>query len=508
MEKSLSTLFSVMLLLALSIVCPIALAQDTSADVPPPFDLQNGNAAVEVVIPTVVPIIFQHVSSTGGDATLIIRTTTLITNAWFDAAAPYHGSAQGVYSHLGRRPASESSDNAHINTALLHASYRVLSDLLPSFNDSWRNMLIVIGLDPDDASDDTSTAVGIGNLAGWAVAEGRRKDGMNQLGDFGREYNFMPYADYTGYGPRNSAKELRHPSLWQPDIQRRGMGLYKEQQFVTPQYGLVEPYSYSDQLDHSVPPPYNSDYENHFSAYQQQADEVLNASAQLTDEQKLMAELFDDKIMALGFSALFALQSNGLSLLEFIHLDFLTNMAAFDAGIFVWQEKREYDAVRPFSAIRYLYGDSPVHAWAGPYQGALDIPANEWASYLEEADHPEYPSASSCFCAAHSQSARRFFGGSDQLGYSVSYLQGASRIEPGAVPATDTTLVFDTWTDFEQDCGQSRVWAGVHFQDSVDQSLSYCGVFGDLAYEYLQELLAGTAPMRKPSRGKWNQQEP
>ena len=32
-------------------------------------------------------------------------------------------------------------------------------------------------------------------------------------------------------------------------------------------------------------------------------------------------------------------------------------MAIFDTMIIVWKEKRRWDAVRPFSAIRYLYGD-------------------------------------------------------------------------------------------------------------------------------------------------------
>lgn len=211
-----------------------------------------------------------------------------------------------------------------------------------------------------------------------------------------------------------------------------------------------------------------------------------------------MAELFDDKIEALGFSAVFAAQSRGLDLLEFIELDFLTNMAAFDAGIFVWQEKMKYDAVRPFSAIRHIYGDDDVVAWGGPGQGAVTLPANQWRSYLEEADHPEYPSASTCFCAAHAQSARMYLG-DDLLGYPVVREAGSSRVEPGIVPAADTVLVFPTWTEFVDDCGQSRVWAGVHFQAAVDESLAACDIFGEMAYGYLETLLNGTAPVRAPS---------
>ena len=50
-------------------------------------------------------MIFQFVSPSGGDATLVLRLTTLITNAWFDATAPYHPTAVGVYTRLGRQDA-------------------------------------------------------------------------------------------------------------------------------------------------------------------------------------------------------------------------------------------------------------------------------------------------------------------------------------------------------------------------------------------------------------------
>ena len=466
-----------------------------------PYDFDNGNAAVEVVIQNVAPVIFTEVSPSGGDATLVLRVTTQITNAWFDATAPYAAPAVGVYSRIPHRPAAEAATNANLNIALLHASYQVLTRLLPRQQQNWRDMLTGVGLDPDDNSTDLTTAVGIGNVAGRAVALGRERDGMNQLGDAdGRKYNPEPYKDTTGYEPVNTAYELLDPSRWQPDLQRQGMGLYKIQQFVTPQYGLTEPYSYKNPKKYRVRPPINSNHRR-FGHYKLQADEVLEASANLTEEQKLKSELFDNKINSLGFSAVFAALSQGLSLREFIELDFLTNMAAHDAGIVIWQEKRRHDSVRPFSAIRYIYGDSPVTAWGGPGRGTVsDLPASEWQSYLEEADHPEYPSASACFCQAHGQSARLYLG-SDNLNWMVPVPAGASRIEPGITPAADTNLIFPTWTDFVTDCGQSRVWAGVHFQSAVDESRKLCNVFGDMAYDYLQELILGTAPERQPAAG-------
>ena len=50
----------------------------------------------------------------------------------------------------------------------------------------------------------------------------------------------------------------------------------------------------------------------------------------------------------------------------------------------------------------------------------------------------------------------------------VTFPKGSSRIEPGAVPLEDLTIEFKTLTDFALQCGQSRLWSGVHFQDAID----------------------------------------
>jgi len=458
------------------------------------FNLDTGNAPIEVVIPAVAPIIFMDISPSGGDATLVLRVTTLVTNAWFDASAPYHPRAQGVYSRLGRRPASESATNRNINIACLYATYRVLNSLLPKRNAEWRAMMTSVGLDPDNDTSNNTTATGIGNRAGNAVVRARQNDGMNQLGNEGGvEFNRQPYADYTGYEPVNTAYELRNPSRWQPRITTPGNGIFAVQQFVTPQFAKTRPYSYADPDRFRAPRP-DATLQQSSRAYQDQADEVLRVSANLTDYQKLVAELFNNKILSLGFSAVFAAQSRGLSLLDFIHLDFLTNLAAFDAGIATWNEKRRWDAVRPFSAIRHLYGSRLVRAWGGPGRGTVLIPADEWKEYLNVADHPEYPSGSAAFCAAHAQSARRFLN-SDALNWSVSAPRGSSVIEPGITPASDIVLgPWATWTQFETKCGLSRLWGGVHFRDAIVEGRPLGRVIGEQAYLFLKRHIDGNAP--------------
>ncbi len=480
-------------LLAGALTCAITLALSTStwSTSNPPFDFHSDNAAIAVVIPQVIDPLFE--TTTPNDAPIILRHTTEITNAWFDAIAPYHATAVGVYSRLGRRPPAESATNQNLNIAILYASYRVLNSLMPRYAANWRDMLSSVGLDPANDSEDLTTAIGIGNAAGRAVAAARERDGMNQLGDEGgRVYDRRPYQDYTGYTPVNSPWTLRNPSRWQPLFLTSGNGTFLGQQHITPQWALTRPYSYSNPQAFAVVPPVDSDHRRRAS-YQAQADEVMAMQAALTDREKMIAELFDNKIRSLGFSAVFVALSRGLSLAEFVHYDFLTNMAAFDGGIATWQEKMRYDAVRPVTAIRYLYGDRSITGWAGPGRGIVnDLPGSEWRSYLGTANHSEYPSGSACFCAAHAQASRRFLG-DDILGWQVPVAAGSSVIEPGTTPSADLVLEWPTFTEFERDCGMSRFWGGVHFRAAITSAQQMCRPIGDGAYEFLQRQLRGEA---------------
>ena len=336
---------------------------------------------------------------------------------------------------------------------------------------------------------DPNTPVGIGNLAGMGAVAGRLHDGYNQVGG---------YADTTGYSPVNTPTALIDPSRWQPDIMRGGIGIHALQQFVTPQMANVEPFSDFDPREFRVPPPADSDPEN-WEAYQAQVDEVLDISANLSDEQKMLAEIFDNKVVSFGASFQVVSRSLGLSVAENVMVDFLVMLAIHDATIPTWQEKWRWDAVRPFSAIEHVYGDELVTAWGGPGKGTMEIRASQWQSYLQEADHPEYPSASSCVCTAQAQAMRRFTG-TDELNWTIRFPAGSSRIEPGITPAEDLEVNIATWTAFAQTCGESRVWAGVHFYPSIEASAEICGAIGDSAFEYFAALMDGTAAERGPAQ--------
>jgi hypothetical protein len=462
-----------------------AAADQASAD----FDFDTGNA-LGYIFSFIHEPIRQAITPLGNDATVFIHFAALEWASFFDAFAPYHPTAVGLYSNLGRRPESERTTNKNGNIALLYAIYRVLNAVVPSRADKWRELLTGVGLDPDDDRENDTTPSGIGNLAAKRVLASRVRDGMNLLGDEGdRRYHRQPYADYTGYEPVNTAHELRNPSRWQPGFTTAGNGIFRIQQFVTPQMGRAEPFG-PDPRKFGAVPPSGSDHRD-MRAYKKQVDEVLAASAALTDEQKMLAESFDDKFDGVNVGLGLGLRLEEVDLGESVVRGATANLAMFDSLIAIFRDKRKYDAVRPFSAIRHVYGDRHVTAWGGVGRGTVtDMPASQWKSYLNTADHAEYPSASGSLCAAGAQVGRRF-NGTDEVDITFVFPKGSSQVEPGLTPGRELTLHWDTWTDWTRQCGMSRVWGGVHFLPAVLEGERVGTEVGDQFYDFMQQHIRG-----------------
>ena len=433
------------------------------------------------------------------DVSIIIWIQAMLESAWFDALAPYHPTAVGVHSRIARRPAGESATNRNKNIAALYASYQVIKPVYPERADVMRKLLSMIGLDPDDRSQDPATAVGIGNIAGLGAVAACERDGMNFLGDQGRTYHRMPYADYTGYRPVNTAEELVDPSRWQPGAgpHRRRVGggpgdkgIFAVQRFATPQLRLARAHTFQDPADFKLAPPDHSDHTDP-QRYKRSVDQVLEASAGLSEDQKVRTEFFDNAYLGILQSTKAAALSHDLDLDGWVHLLFTSSVAQLDSLIAAWHHKHAYDAVRPFSAVRHVYGSRPVAAWGGPGLGTVaDMPGDEWASYLPAGDGPEYPCGATTLCAAQAQATRRFLG-DDVLDWTHTVPAGSTLAEPGTTPAQDTQVRYATWTDFEKDCARSRVWAGVHFTETVERSLEFGTQFGDRAFEFVQRHING-----------------
>ena len=131
------------------------------------FDFDSGVSILEVVIPNFERIAAQEISKTAGDATLVLRATVMLTNAWFDAVAPYHPTALGIYTQFPNRMSE--ATNAGKNKAVLYASYQVQKSLVPTRKADFDKIMTDLGLDPQLESEDINTPEGIGYLAGKGV---------------------------------------------------------------------------------------------------------------------------------------------------------------------------------------------------------------------------------------------------------------------------------------------------------------------------------------------------
>jgi len=469
---------------------------------PDNFDIDKDMAPV-LVAQTMGDAVRAAVSPFASDASLVIRITVLMANSFFDAIAPYTETAVGIYSKLGRRPLHEHTVR-NKNIAVFYCSLRVLGNAIPDQALRFVENLEKLGLDPEDTHESKHDPIGIGNICGRSINEVRDHDGQNSKGDIGAKsrYNNKPYYDYTGYKPVNTYDNVVDPRRWQPAVTDLN-GVYKIQKFVTPQHGFTQAYSYKD-VNQFVSKPHGRLLEgpNGKELYKKTTDEVIAISAALTDAQKMAAEFFDDKLLSFGFAFFGTVEVQNLTYNELVYYELATNVAAFDSTIAIWKEKARWDAVRPFTAIPYLYGDNFITAYGGKGQGTVnDIPASSWDSYMPVADHPEYPSLTASVCASFAEASRNFLG-TDATGLEpVPFEAGNSRREFGITPRKNVTINMDTWTEFELTCGSSRLWGGVHFVDAVEEGNRIGNEIGKIASDFVRRHIDPHAPLDGPVIG-------
>ena len=170
---------------------------------------------------------------------------------------------------------------------------------------------------------------------------------------------------------------------------------------------------------------------------------------------------------------------------EDVKLYFALNGALFDAGIAAWDAKREYNFIRPVSAIAQKYYDQIIVAWGGPDRGTSAILGQDWRPYQDPTfvtpPFAEYVSGHSTFSRAAAEVLTLFTGSSqfydgvtvtsqdingdgrpDLLGQFIARA-GSNKFEHG--PAEDVYLRWSTFQDASDEAGISRLYGGIHFQD-------------------------------------------
>jgi len=376
----------------------------------------------------------------------IARALAIVHTCIYDAWAAFDPIAAGVHYHVKNVSIATEEQRAR---AISYAAHRALVNLFPAQHPLFDDVMAELGHDPRDLSDPDSV---LGANAAQAGLDFRETDGANQSG---------AYADYTGYAPVNTPYVLLDPNRWQPLVLPDGT----VQRFLVPHWGRVVPFALvsADQFR----PPRPALYPH--GLYRKQALEILHLSARLGDREKVIAGYWADGPRTEtppGHWCLFAQfvsRRDGHSLEQDAKLFFALANGLLDVSMAVWDAKREYDYVRPVTAIRFLFAGRPIRAWAGPYQGTQLISGDQWQSYIGTPPFAEYVSGHSTFSAASAEILRSFTG-SDHFGAQVTIPAGSSAIEPGLVPREDVTLSWRTFSEAADEAGLSRRYGGIHFE--------------------------------------------
>ena len=436
----------------------------------------------------------QGVRDTKLGAPMAARALAIVQTCMYDAWAAYDENAVGT--QLGRalrRPASERTE-ANKEGAISYAAYRALVDVLPAETESvYKPLMRQLGYNPDDKSTDIETPTGIGNVACAAVLEYRHRDRSNQVGemDFAAAENagrngikklnaIGAYDDWTGYRPLNAAGVLPaqfrlskplNPDHWQPLTYTDSTGSLVLQMFEGAQWSFITPFAMTkgDDFRSAVEP---GPFKYGSLEYQQQVEELIEISANLTDREKAVAEYWSDGVVTglplerwLDF-AHFVSTRDHHTVDEDVKMYFVLTNALLDASIAAWDAKRTYDSVRPVTAISFLSNGKQIRAWGGPGKGTIEMDGSQWLPYqfrtLPTPPTPEYVSEQSAFSAAAARVLERWTG-SEHFGYAVTIAAGGSKIDPEVTPRRSVELKWETFRDAADEAGMAGRYGGIQF---------------------------------------------
>ncbi|MEM1169299.1 MAG: DUF6851 domain-containing protein [Cyanobacteria bacterium P01_H01_bin.35] len=482
----------------------------------------------------------QAVINTRVGPTIASRAYSMVHTAIYDAWAAYDPLAVGT--QLGddlQRPESENTE-ANKAEAMSFSAYRVLTDLFPDQVEIFNDVMVTLGFDIEDLDEDDedmSDPSVIGELSAEALLAFRQNDGSNQQGN-DPNGDGTPYSDISGYQPQNPAGDPTNIELWAPENVPIDDPNAPVQNFLTAHWGNVTPFGLEsgDELRPVAPEPFLLvDGEVDLDAgtitladqsvvpiskdiigtiinpeFIAQTEEVVNFSANLTDEQKLIAEFWEDggstsyppgTWMSFGQ---FVSARDEHTLDQDVELFFNLGNAVFDAGVATWEAKVHYDYARPVRTVRELgeqgligefneeLGGFAIEAWV-PGQGTQTILATDFLTYQTPGSDPsppfaEYVSGHSTFSAAGAEILQRFTG-DDEFGASVTFAPGESRFEPGVTPTETVTLEWESFSEASDEAGFSRLYGGIHFEDGDVNGRSLGRQVAGEVWEEAQSLL-------------------
>lgn len=233
-----------------------------------------------------------------------------------------------------------------------------------------------------------------------------------------------------------------------------------------------------------------------------EVDAVLEITAGLTDEQKIIAEFWaggpgtvSPPLMFIWLWKKYILSrdSDTSSTIMYSLLDLAIHL--FEGGRVTWRLKAAYMEARPIQEIRRRYAGQQIQSWNGMVDGAQWVPYQE-ANFVTP-PFADFPSGHSHFSRAFALTMTKWFGENIQKGKvfydklelicpvfktGVSGTFGDFTIPIGKssiqtnVPSSPITLSFSTWNDMANQAGMSRLYGGIHCLTAHTASQTVAGI--------------------------------
>mmetsp|Transcript_20520 Transcript_20520/g.23543 ORF Transcript_20520/g.23543 Transcript_20520/m.23543 type:complete len:642 (+) Transcript_20520:44-1969(+) len=331
--------------------------------------------------------------------------------------------------------------------------------------------------------------------------------------------NCIPYRDTYGYYPRNfpmnpneqiervggdkytvSGNEM----FWQPLLEDDGNGYLSRQEHVTPHIGFHAQARLRDpvQYNFSLPDPQYDFYQESLQVIERVKESAMDKmkwdKIAFYDKKFLVRILIQEEIIK-QFKGTYKFEDE----LLFVHA---IGAAEHDSVLHAWREKVMHDLVRPTTVIQ-RWGQDEITTFDGNRKdpGIATINANDFHAFIRVMPHSEYPSGSSCICAAYHEFTDIFtheyfeknltdmfwgYGGIDLGCSELSVLDPARADFLGCKQGGFTIPNMDA---LAKECGESRLWGGMHFTASVPAGRELCTGIGSLAFEYMQMIRNGSS---------------
>lgn len=344
----------------------------------------------------------------------------------------------------------------------------------------------------------------------------------------------------SSYSPVNSGPtDVRELDRWTPEYNVGGNPASGLQKFLTPQWGEVNQILSKQQLQDlkaelKSPEPFLLDPDATHDAktgtitrtngevvsiskdligvdinpaFIEQAQRVVDASANLTDKQKLIAEFWEDG-PGTGFPpgtwvefGRYASELYDNTRQEDVRMFFGIGQALLSASVSSWGLKTETDYTRPLTAIREfsrlellndvdpITGGVQINAYNRSTKNTQKINGTDWETYqtfgnFYSPPFAEFTSGHSTFSSAAGKLIE-LITGQEQFGASVTT---TSLIEKEKnIPVT---LSWDTWRDAWVESGDSRIFGGIHFDDGNKEGVKNGERIGEAVFAQVSQLWA------------------